>query len=74
MAVNIVLMRLRRKRIAKISLDPRDSMPLRPFEIHEQMWFPQFFRDQVVDGPQTILDIMNTCEPIAQLLHGPFAR
>ena len=41
-------------------------MPLRPFGIHEQTWFPQFLRDQVVDGLQTILDIMNTCEPIAQ--------
>lgn len=43
-------------------------MPLRPFEIHEQPWFPQFLRDQVVDGLQMILEVADTYEPIAQLL------
>jgi hypothetical protein len=43
-------------------------MPLRLFEIHEQPWFPQFLRDQVVDGLQMILEVMDTYEPIAQLL------
>jgi hypothetical protein len=43
-------------------------MPLRLFEIHEQTWFPQFLREQVVDGLQMILDVMGTYEPIAQLL------
>jgi hypothetical protein len=41
---------------------------LRLFEIHEQPWFPQFLRDQFVDALQMILDVMNTYEPIAQLL------
>jgi len=43
-------------------------MPLRLFEIHEQAWFPQFLRGQVVDGLQMILDVMGTYEPIAHLL------
>jgi hypothetical protein len=43
-------------------------MPLRLFEIHEQPWFPQFLRDQVVDGLQMILEVMDTYAPIAQLL------
>lgn len=43
-------------------------MPLRLFEIHEQRWFPQFLRDQVVDGLQMILEVMDTYEPIALLL------
>ena len=43
-------------------------MPLRLFEIHEQRWFPQFLRDQFVDGLQMILEAMNTYAPIAQLL------
>jgi hypothetical protein len=43
-------------------------MPLRLFEIHEQPWFPQFLRDQVVDGLQMILEVMETYEPIVQLL------
>jgi hypothetical protein len=43
-------------------------MPLRLFEIHEQPWFPQFLRDQIVDGLQMILEAMDTYEPIAQLL------
>jgi hypothetical protein len=41
---------------------------LRLFEIHEQPWFPQFLRDQFVDGLQMILEVMNTYQPIAQLL------
>ena len=44
-------------------------MSLRLFEIHEQPWFPQFLRDQFVDGLQMILDVMNTYKPITQLLH-----
>jgi hypothetical protein len=43
-------------------------MTIRLFEIHEQPWFPQFLRDQVVDGLQMILEVMDTYEPIAQLL------
>ena len=43
-------------------------MPLRLFEIHEQPWFPQFLRDQFVDGLQMILEVTDTYEPIAQLL------
>ncbi|MFZ0883721.1 MAG: hypothetical protein WAN14_10015 [Candidatus Acidiferrales bacterium] len=43
-------------------------MSLRLFEIHEQPWFPQFLRDQFVDGLQMILEVMNTYQPIAQLL------
>lgn len=43
-------------------------MPLRLFEIHEQPWFPQFLRDQFVDGLQMILEVTNTYHPIAQLL------
>jgi hypothetical protein len=41
---------------------------LRLFEIHEQRWFPQFLRDQFVDGLQMILEVMSTYAPIAQLL------
>lgn len=41
---------------------------MRLFEIHEQRWFPQFLRDQVVDGLQMLLDVTNTYKPIAQLL------
>src|ERR1700736_1762647 len=44
------------------------STPLRLFEIHEQPWFPQFLRDQFVDGLQMILEVTNTYQPIAQLL------
>jgi hypothetical protein len=44
------------------------SMRLRLFEIHEQRWFPQFLRDQFVDGLQMILEVMSTYAPIAQLL------
>jgi hypothetical protein len=44
------------------------STPLRLFEIHEQPWFPQFLREQFVDGLQMILEVMNTYQPIAQLL------
>ena len=43
-------------------------MALRLFEIHEQRWFPQFLRDQFVDGLQMILEVMSTYAPIAQLL------
>lgn len=43
-------------------------MPLRLFEIHEQSWFPQFLRDQFVDGLQMIQEATNTYKPIAQLL------
>src|ERR1700732_1504232 len=43
-------------------------MRLRLFEIHEQPWFPQFLRDQFVDGLQMILEVTNTYHPIAQLL------
>jgi hypothetical protein len=43
-------------------------VPLRLFEIHEQRWFPQFLRDQFVDGLQMILEVMSTYAPIAQLL------
>jgi hypothetical protein len=43
-------------------------VPLRLFEIHEQRWFPQFLRDQFVDGLQMILEVMGTYAPIAQLL------
>jgi hypothetical protein len=44
------------------------SMRLQLFEIHEQRWFPQFLRDQFVDGLQMILEVMSTYAPIAQLL------
>jgi hypothetical protein len=44
------------------------STQLRLFEIHEQPWFPQFLRDQFVDGLQMILEVTNTYQPIAQLL------
>jgi hypothetical protein len=43
-------------------------MPLRLFEIHEQAWFPQFLRDQFVDGLQMIQEATNTYHPIAQML------
>ena len=43
-------------------------MRLRLFEIHEQRWFPQFLRDQFVDGLQMILEVTKTYQPIAQLL------
>lgn len=43
-------------------------MPLRLFEIHEERWFPQFLRDQFVDGLQMILEVTSTYAPIAQLL------
>src|ERR1700683_3367183 len=46
----------------------RLNMPLRLFEIHEQPWFPQFLRDQFVDGLQMILEVTKTYQPIAQLL------
>ena len=41
---------------------------VRLFEIHDQPWFPQFLRDEFVDGLQMILEVMNTYEPIAHLL------
>jgi hypothetical protein len=41
---------------------------VRLFEIHDQPWFPQFLRDQFVDGLQMILDVTNIYQPIAQLL------
>ena len=43
-------------------------MPLRLFEVHEQPWFPQFLRDQFVDGLQMIQEVTNTYRPIAPLL------
>jgi hypothetical protein len=44
------------------------STPLQLSEIHEQPWFPQFLRDQFVDGLQMILEVTNTYQPIADLL------
>jgi hypothetical protein len=41
---------------------------VRLFEIHEQPWFPQFLRDEFVDGLQMILNVTNTYQPIAKLL------
>ena len=41
---------------------------MRLFEIHDQAWFPQFLRDEFVDGLQMILDVSNTYQPIAKLL------
>ena len=41
---------------------------MRLFEIHDQAWFPQFLRDEFVDGLQMILDVTNTYQPIAKLL------
>jgi len=41
---------------------------MRLFEIHDQEWFPQFLRDEFVDGLQMILDVTNTYQPIAKLL------
>jgi hypothetical protein len=41
---------------------------MRLIEIHDQPWFPQFLRDQFVDGLQMILDVTNVYGPIAQLL------
>jgi hypothetical protein len=43
-------------------------MPLRLFDILERTWFPQFLRDQVVDGLQMNLEVIGTSQPIAQLL------
>jgi hypothetical protein len=43
-------------------------MRLRLFEIHDQPWFPQFLRDQFVDGLQMILEVTKTYQPIAKLL------
>ena len=45
-------------------------MPIaRLFEIHEQPWFPQFLRDEFVDSLQMILEVTDTYQPIASLLH-----
>ena len=41
---------------------------VRLFEIHEQVWFPQFLRDEFVDQLQMILDITHAYQPIAKLL------
>jgi hypothetical protein len=41
---------------------------VRLFEIHDQPWFPQFLREEFVDGLQMILDVTNTYQPIAKLL------
>jgi hypothetical protein len=41
---------------------------VRLFEIHDQAWFPQFLREEFVDGLQMILDVTNTYQPIAKLL------
>jgi hypothetical protein len=41
---------------------------VRLFEIHDQPWFPQFLRDQFVDGLQMILDVTNIYQPITELL------
>jgi hypothetical protein len=41
---------------------------VRLIEIHDQPWFPQFLRDQFVDGLQMILDVTSVYGPIAQLL------
>src|ERR1700741_4325348 len=41
---------------------------MRLFEIHDQEWFPQFLRDEFVDGLQMILELTNTYQPIAKLL------
>ena len=38
------------------------------FEIHDQPWFPQFLRDEFVDGLQMVLNVTNTYQPIAKLL------
>jgi hypothetical protein len=43
-------------------------MSLQLFEVHEQPWFPQFLRDQFVDGLQMIQEVTNTYHPIAPLL------
>jgi hypothetical protein len=52
-----------------IQIRQKVSIPfVRLFEIHDQPWFPQFLRDQFVDGLQLILDITNIYEPIARLL------
>jgi hypothetical protein len=46
------------------------SVPIaRLFEIHEQPWFPQFLRDEFVDSLQMILEVTDTYQPIASLLH-----
>jgi hypothetical protein len=41
---------------------------VRLFEIHDQPWFPQFLRDEFVDGLQMIQDVINIYQPIANLL------
>lgn len=41
---------------------------VRLFEIHDQPWFPQFLREEFVDGLQMILNVTNTYQPIAKLL------
>ena len=41
---------------------------MRLFEIHDQTWFPQFLREEFVDGLQMILEVTNTYQPIAKLL------
>jgi hypothetical protein len=47
---------------------------VRLFEIHDQPWFPQFLRDQFLDGLQMILDVTDTYEPIAKLLRNRLAE
>jgi hypothetical protein len=55
-------------RVASKQVRRKVFMRLRLFEIHEQPWFPQFLRDQFVDGLQMILEVTKTYQPIAQLL------
>jgi hypothetical protein len=54
--------------VVRTNPEEKECRPLRFFEIHEQRWFPQFLRDQFVDGLQMILEVMSTYTPIAQLL------
>jgi hypothetical protein len=41
------------------------------FEIHDQKWFPQFLRDEFVDGLQMILDVTSTYQPSLPLVAAP---
>jgi hypothetical protein len=44
---------------------------VRLFEIHDQKWFPQFLRDEFVDGLQMILDVTSTYQPSLPLVAAP---
>ncbi|MGH9747476.1 MAG: class I SAM-dependent methyltransferase [Candidatus Acidiferrales bacterium] len=47
---------------------------LRLFEIHDQPWFPEFLRREVVDGLQMVLEATNAYHPIARRLRDAITR